>query len=97
MNKVLHKTGGLCPTCLKELPAEVYADGDGVVWMTRTCPEHGQLDNRVWPDADHYMWLRSEAFPEKTRPQKTRNRCATRARSGAERARGAKGAGRCSR
>lgn len=70
MARQLHKTGALCPTCLKELPADVYADGEGVVWMTRTCPEHGRLDTRVWPDAEHYMWLRSEAFP-KTRPQNT--------------------------
>ena len=68
--EILHKTGALCPTCLKELPAEVYSDEDGVVWMVRTCPDHGSLENRVWPNAEHYMWLRSEAFP-KTRPQNT--------------------------
>ena len=67
MNKHLHDTGALCPTCLKEYPAEVFADEDGVVWMSRTCPEHGPLTTRMWPDADHYEWLRSEAFP-KTRP-----------------------------
>ncbi|MBR5259309.1 MAG: radical SAM protein [Eggerthellaceae bacterium] len=66
----LHTTGALCPTCLKELPAQVYADEEGVVWMTRTCPEHGRLDTRMWPDANHYEWLRSEAFP-KTKPQNT--------------------------
>ena len=45
--RFLHATGALCPTCLRELPAEVYADGDGVVWMTRTCPDHGRLDTRM--------------------------------------------------
>ncbi len=65
--RALHKTGALCPTCLKEYPAEVFADEDGVVWMSRMCPEHGPLTTRMWPDADHYEWLRSEAFP-KTRP-----------------------------
>ena len=68
--RTLHKTGALCPTCLKELPAEVYADDEGVVWMTRTCPEHGKLDTRMWPSAEHYEWLLSEAF-EKTKPQNT--------------------------
>ncbi|MCI9629190.1 MAG: radical SAM protein [Eggerthellaceae bacterium] len=68
--RFLHNTGALCPTCLKEYPAEVYADEDNVVWMTRECPEHGRLDTRMWPDADHYEWLRSEAFP-KTKPQNT--------------------------
>ena len=41
MMKVLHKTTALCPTCLRELPASVFADEDGVVWMERTCPDHG--------------------------------------------------------
>lgn len=68
--RFLHNTGALCPTCLKEYPAEVYADDDNIVWMTRECPEHGRLDTRMWPNADHYEWLRSEAFP-KTKPQNT--------------------------
>ncbi len=66
--KFLHNTGALCPVCLKEYPAEVYADADGVVWMERTCPEHGPLATRMWPDAEHYEWLRGEAFP-KTKPR----------------------------
>ncbi|WP_165251750.1 radical SAM protein [Adlercreutzia sp. ZJ304] len=67
MRRELHKTGALCPTCLKEYPAEVFADDDGVVWMGRTCPEHGYLETRMWPDAQHYEWLRTHAFP-KVRP-----------------------------
>ncbi len=67
---LLHTTRALCPDCLRELPAEVYADAEGIVWMERTCPEHGVLATRMWPDADHYQWLCSEAFP-KTRPQNT--------------------------
>ncbi len=70
MTKTLHHTTALCPDCLREFPAEVYADDEGAVWMTRTCPDHGELTTRMWHDADHYMWLRSEAFP-KTRPENT--------------------------
>ena len=66
----LHKTTALCPDCLDELPAEVYADAEGVVWMERTCPDHGRLATRMWPDAEHYQWLRSLAFPM-TAPQNT--------------------------
>ena len=66
----LHKTTALCPTCLRELPAQVYADSEGLVWMERTCPDHGPLATRMWPDAKHYEWLRSEAFP-KTAPENT--------------------------
>ena len=56
--KLLHKVHALCPHCLETLPAEVYADEQGKVWMTRTCPEHGETTTYVWPDAEHYEWLR---------------------------------------
>lgn len=63
----LHGTTALCPHCLRELKADVYADAEGAVWMERTCPDHGRVATRIWPDADHYQWLRSEAFAP-TRP-----------------------------
>lgn len=66
----IHATTALCPQCLRELPATVYEEADGAVWMERTCPEHGELATRMWPDADHYRWLRSEAFA-KVAPQNT--------------------------
>ncbi len=66
----IHATTALCPQCLRELPATVYEEVDGAVWMERTCPEHGELATRMWPDADHYRWLRSEAFA-KVAPQNT--------------------------
>lgn len=31
--------------------------------MDRTCPEHGDERTYVWPDVDHYTWLRSLEFP----------------------------------
>lgn len=68
--KLLHTTGALCPHCLKELPAKVTQDEEHAVWMERTCPEHGYLATRIWPDAEHYQWLRSLAFP-KVVPQNT--------------------------
>ena len=48
--ELLHKVHALCPHCLETLPAEVYADGEGKVWMDRTCPEHGESVTYVWPD-----------------------------------------------
>ena len=66
----LHVTTALCPECLRELKADVYADAQGAVWMERTCPDHGKLATRMWPDADHYTWLRTLAFP-KTAPTNT--------------------------
>ena len=46
------------------------ADEANAVWMERVCPEHGMAATRIWPDADHYEWLRSLAFP-KTAPENT--------------------------
>ncbi len=57
--KILQKVHALCPHCLKQLPAEVYSDGEGKVWMRRTCPDHGETITYVWPDAGHYLWLQS--------------------------------------
>lgn len=67
VRRALHATTALCPQCLRELKAQVYADQNNVVWMTRTCPEHGETITRVWNDADHYEWVRSHGFP-KVRP-----------------------------
>ena len=53
----------LCPECLRPLPAEVFAEEDGSVWMGRTCPEHGLFETFIWPSIDHYRWLDSLAFP----------------------------------
>ena len=37
----LHDTQGLCPRCLRRLPAYYEEDDDGAVFLTRSCPEHG--------------------------------------------------------
>ncbi len=64
IERVLDKTTALCPQCLKELPAQIYRDAQGAVWMDRTCLEHGRVATRIWPDAEHYEWLCSLAFPK---------------------------------
>ncbi len=56
--RVLHAAHAMCPHCLEVLGAQVYADAAGAVRMRRTCPEHGQTTTYVWPDAEHYEWLR---------------------------------------
>ena len=92
--RFLHTTGALCPTCLKEYPAEVYADEDNVVWMSRECPDHGRLDTRMWPDADHYECA-AKHFRRPSR--KTRTQLRMDAHSVAARARVMSAAGRFSR
>ena len=64
MAENLHKTIALCPECLKQLGAQVYADDQGVVWMTRTCPEHGTFETRIWPDVEHYRCLTAQDMPQ---------------------------------
>ena len=56
---ILHKVQALCPYCMDVLPADVYADENDTVWMSRTCKEHGEIKTYVWPDAKHYEWLRA--------------------------------------
>ena len=82
------RTEALCPECLLPLPATISADGDGVVWMERTCPDHGLVRTRIWPDADHYRWLTSLALPKtppKPRPPARRAAAPAPATSGAAR------------
>ncbi|MDR3052716.1 MAG: radical SAM protein [Coriobacteriales bacterium] len=62
MSELLHSTRALCPECLEALPAQITADAQGKVWMTRVCPEHGQTSTLVWPDVEHYRWISSLAF-----------------------------------
>ena len=62
--QLLHTTRALCPECLKVLEAPITADSQDKVWMTRTCPEHGEVATMIWPDAEHYTWITSLAFPK---------------------------------
>lgn len=65
---LIEKTLALCPECLAPLPATIASDGEGVVWMERSCPDHGPVRTRIWPSAEHYLWLESLALP-KTPPR----------------------------
>ena len=80
MAENLYKTIALCPDCLKQLGADVYVleasdpefatEGERSVWMSRTCPEHGEFKTRIWPDVEHFRWLTAQAMP-KTHPVNT--------------------------
>ena len=59
----MRNTQALCPECLKALPAEVFHDEQGRVWMERTCPEHGSFTTYCWPDYLNYEHLRSSSCP----------------------------------
>jgi len=70
VNSIIEETESLCPVCLKVLPAAVYERG-GRVYMGKTCPEHGEFDVYLWPDAERYRWFTSLAFPTKSRTPQT--------------------------
>jgi uncharacterized radical SAM superfamily Fe-S cluster-containing enzyme len=61
---LLRQTQALCPQCLQVLAAEINADTQGKVWMTRSCAEHGEFETMIWPDVEHYEWMMSLAFPK---------------------------------
>jgi uncharacterized radical SAM superfamily Fe-S cluster-containing enzyme len=67
---IIRKTKSVCPHCLGTLPATVY-DKDGEVYMHKTCPEHGEFDVYLWPDAQRYRWFCGFTFPTLPRTPQT--------------------------
>jgi len=51
--KLLRKTQSLCPVCYRMLPAIVF-ERDGKVWIRKICPEHGEIEEIYWGDAELY-------------------------------------------
>ncbi len=60
----LDRTEGICPTCLRVVPATVVEIG-GLVYLKKECPEHGPSTVYVWPDATHYRWMSDFSLPYK--------------------------------
>ena len=59
---VLEHTESVCPECLRVVGARV-AVRDQAVYMEKNCPEHGAFTTYLWPDAEHYLWMKSFRFP----------------------------------
>ncbi|TRO54191.1 radical SAM protein [Candidatus Bathyarchaeota archaeon] len=47
-------TQSLCPECLNVVPATLY-EKDGKVFMTKSCPVHGDCQELYWGDYNQYM------------------------------------------
>lgn len=71
----LHSIESLCPTCLKNVEGSIVSD-NRAVYLLKTCSEHGSVKLKIWPDIDHYRWMRSFDFPRV--PPRLRNNAATR-------------------
>lgn len=63
---IMDTTESVCPHCLRVVPATIV-ERDGRVYMRKTCPEHGDFEVYLWPDADHYRWCSTFDFPSTAR------------------------------
>ena len=45
---------------MKRIPMRIYEE-EGVIYLEKTCPEHGKFEDIYWGDAELYKWFyRSE-------------------------------------
>ncbi|MEL9909486.1 MAG: radical SAM protein [Desulfurococcus sp.] len=51
--EVLSLTTSVCPYCYRVLPA-VIVEREGKVYIRRTCPEHGEIEELYYGDVDFY-------------------------------------------
>ncbi|HLV81102.1 MAG TPA: radical SAM protein, partial [Chthonomonadaceae bacterium] len=56
------ETEGLCPQCLRAVPARLFEEA-GAVWMERACPQHGAYRALLASDAGEYRRLRRYVPP----------------------------------
>lgn len=53
------ETTGLCPTCLRTVPAFLRREADNTIWMTQQCPRHGENRALLASNADEYLRFRT--------------------------------------
>jgi uncharacterized radical SAM superfamily Fe-S cluster-containing enzyme len=51
--KQIRETRSICPDCNKILPATVY-EREGKIWISKTCPDHGEIEELYFGSADMY-------------------------------------------
>jgi len=51
----LATTTSLCPTCLERVDG-TYVARDDSVYLTRSCPDHGETSRKVWESLEHWEW-----------------------------------------
>jgi len=52
--KEIKQTDSVCPICNLVIPAKIY-EKDGKVYITKTCPEHGEATDLYWGDYEEYV------------------------------------------
>ena len=53
------ETTGLCPTCLRTVPAVLAREADNTIWITQQCSRHGPNRALLASDADEYLRFRT--------------------------------------
>ncbi len=55
----IRQTRSVCPVCLKNIPALLFREEDGRIYLEKTCPTHGFFRVLVWQGAmDFEQWQR---------------------------------------
>lgn len=49
-------SASICPVCQRRVPMRIYEE-DGVIYLEKTCPEHGKFEDVYWGDAELYKWF----------------------------------------
>ncbi len=78
METLLHQTTSLCRVCKAAVAADVVADAQGLVWMRKSCPQHGDQQVQLSDDATWYEQTRrtpTPAVPPKTMPKPVEHGC----------------------
>ena len=63
--RFIMNTASLCPEDYRLLPAIIF-EREGKIWIRRVCPDHGEIEELYWGDAQmYYKALEQEAPPQK--------------------------------
>jgi uncharacterized radical SAM superfamily Fe-S cluster-containing enzyme len=46
----------LCPECMSRIPMRIY-EQDGVIFLEKTCSQHGKFEDIYWGDAELFKWF----------------------------------------
>jgi uncharacterized radical SAM superfamily Fe-S cluster-containing enzyme len=46
----------LCPECMSRIPMRIY-EQDGVIYLEKTCSQHGKFEDIYWGDAELFKWF----------------------------------------
>ncbi len=49
-------SSSICPVCQRRIPMRIYEE-DNVIYLEKTCPEHGKFEDVYWGDAELYKYF----------------------------------------